>query len=317
MLTYLSLFHLPGLTNQLQLKYREMKVNNSSLFSRPFHQPTYTTHIFVRPTCKTTRYSGDEYQQETGDVLDIIEKAQPGEKIVIQASAGMGKTYTIANCAIQWQEGNDRLTKYKHVFCLPVRRIRNRSEVIERVICRDLNIVPISYTTSVRLALRNVPVSNSLILIDGYDELGDDEKHNSIIADILIGKIATRSVVVVTTRPNDIQNIKELVGDKYVDITLKRLSKKSIYKYIELAFPNDYASFRLVCRDLTRDYHIFFPNDFVSTPLFLALVCNICRISIQQNTNLDLLYKIRTVGALIATFWGQMIRMKKNWKNGH
>ena len=311
LLTSNNLLHSIELTRKLRSKYKEMRNTRSSLLSRPFYQTKDSEDNFVDPACDVTINSGDEQiRTNSRDMLDIIGEAQSGEKIVIHASAGMGKTYTMTHCVTRWQEGDDRLQSYKHVFFLPVRKICNRSEVIERVICHDLDIVPQSYATSVRLALRNLPSSKSLILLDGYDELRDNEKQISIVAKILSSKIAKRAVVVVTTRPEDIPHIKHLINNQYVDVTLKKLSEQAVYRYIEQAFPNDYDSFQLVCRDLTRDYHIFFPKEFVTTPLFLALICHICRISIRNNKTLDMLYEIKTVEALIGSLWGHMIRVK-------
>ena len=288
-------------------------INNDTLVPRAFHQSTVMPDIFVSPICDMTRNSRNKnILKKSGDMLDLIGEAELGDRIMIHASAGMGKTYTMAHCVKQWQEGNV-LQDYKHVFLLPVRKIRNRKEDIERVICHDLNIVPISFATIVRQSVENDSSTRNLILIDGYDELRADEKQDSIIADIISGKAAQSSIVVVTTRPEDISNIKQLVKKRptYVDVTLRKMSQQAIYRYIGQAFPDEPKSFELVCRDLTSDYLIFFPRDFVSTPLFLAILCYICRISLNQGRRLELLYEIKTVGALITTFWGHMIRMKE------
>ena len=63
-----------------------------------------------------------------------------------------------------------------------------------------------------------------------------------------------------------------------------------------------------------KDTHIFFDLDFVSTPLFLATVCYICKRSITKCGELNTLYEIKTTGCLISTLWGHIIRTKHTGK---
>ena len=155
--------------------------------------------IFVPPTCDVERINTDgESSYYTDDILEALGKAHQGDRIIIHASAGMGKTYTAAHCELSWQEGDHRLTNHQHVFFLPVKK-RDRSEVIERVICHDLHIVPILLASNVRLALRDTTTRN-LIIIDGYDELKDEEKEKPIVTQLISADKARCAVVVITTR---------------------------------------------------------------------------------------------------------------------
>ena len=52
----------------------------------------------------------------------------------------------------------------------------------------------------------------------------------------------------------------------------------------------------------------------MTTPLFLAILCYICKISLQKNKTLDLIYETETVEALIGSFWRHMIRIKETGK---
>ena len=133
-------------------------------------------------------------------MLEALGKAHQGDRIIIHSSAGMGKTYTAAHCELSWQEGDHRLTNYQHMFFLPVKKMRNRGEVIERVICHVLHIVPKLLASNVRLALRDT-TTRSLIIIDGYDELKDEEKEKTVVTQLISGDKARSAVVVIATRP--------------------------------------------------------------------------------------------------------------------
>ena len=182
-------------------------------------------------------------------------------------------------------------------------------EVIERVICHDLHIVPELLASNVRLALRDT-TTRSLIIIDGYDELKDEEKEESIVTQIISGDKARTAVVVITTRPESIPSIQRHGKVTCIKMSMRKLNQQGIYLFVEQFFPGDYKSFKLVFEDLMKDFHIFFSLDFVSTPFFLAIVCYICKISIHICGNLDTLYNMKTTGSLISTFWGHIIRTK-------
>ena len=260
----------------------------------------------------------DEDLEKQNDIFDILETVKSGDRIMIHAMAGMGKTYLARHIVGRWLQEDPKLTRFKYVFLLRSRLIHNHNEVLERVICHDLKIIPDSLTGRVRLMLK-FNSSPCLILIDGFDELNDDQKDVTVLNKIISGEVGKNAVVVVTSRPERTQDIRDLTGGNYIDLPLQKLNTRGMLTFVNQCFPEieDRGIFEKVSKVLMVERHSFVPDDLSSIPLFLSMICYMCKREIDKTGTISKFKELRQIsrGATIATFWVLLIDVKTRKKS--
>ena len=310
--------YVADLTEALHARYKDVKQQKPTILGS-FRLSDQISSTYVPPICDTKTMVNHKCVTGTlvdysGDMIKVIGMAHAGDRIVIHGEQGMGKTHSLRQCAIQWQNEHTQLKHYNHAYLLPVKEIRNRSQALERIICNDVGIAPEYLTTSVKINLRDKTTS-SLILIDGYDELRDYEIRDSTIPHIISGEVAKSAVVIVSTRTECLTEVLDLTGGNCTLLTLGHLNLPSLYTFAEQGFPNDLNSFTNVCKLFTKDDHPVFPRDLLHKPFYLAISSYICKMYIEKKKNLETVRPYETLGALISKFWGHMLYMKETGKN--
>ena len=260
-------------------------------------------------------HSVDEDLEKQNDIFDILEIAKSGDRIMIHAMAGMGKTYLASHIVSRWHHKHHKLTRFKYVFLLRSRLIHNHNEVLERIICHDLNIIPSSLTGRVRLMLK-FNTSPCLIMIDGFDELNDDQRKVTVLKSIISSEVGKNAVVVITSRPERTQEIRDLTGGNYIDLPLQKLNTRGMLTFVNKCFP-EFEAFDKVSKVLKVERHSFVSEDMSSIPLFLSMICYMCKQEINATGAITIFKKLRQIspGATIATFWALLIDVKAQKKS--
>ena len=122
-----------------------------------------------------------------------------GLRVLIEGAPGIGKTVLAKEIAYQWAK-NELLTSKKLLLLVFLRecsqtQLRSIKELVKHVFKND-EMVPqlINY-------LFKTNGEDAVIIFDGFDELSEENRKDSIIIDIINRKILTKGCLVITSRP--------------------------------------------------------------------------------------------------------------------
>ena len=210
------------------LKQRYISSRFSSVDEWPPYQPKhYTTLAFIHNKDKFTDAVRFSVAQElavagkihvaqpcklsdlnkciTKNISDIFlpVKAPDGSlmalRVLIEGAPGIGKTILAKEIAYQWAT-NELLTSKNLLLLVFLReysqtQLRSIKELVKHVFIND-EMVPqlINY-------LFKTEGEDAVIIIDGFDELSEENRKESIIIDIINRRILTKSCLVITSRP--------------------------------------------------------------------------------------------------------------------
>ena len=271
--------------------------------------------------CHVKRYrkgtidSDDDIYQS--DISSIIQHSKPSDTIIVHGIAGIGKTCLMNRIALKWAK--KELKHIKYVLLLHTKKIRNHSETAERIICHDLELLPEELNLNIKLILK-YDSGKCLILIDGYNELSDEQREYSLLTKLLSREVAKQAVIIVTTRPEGKPYIEKLTKGNYIDLSLRKLDQVGMFTFIRNFFRNhdDYhKSFLQVCKTLMIAQNSWIPEGVRTVPLFLTMLCYLCRQEIKKTGDVKLFHKINgiTMGSIVATFWTLLINVKQKKDN--
>ncbi|XP_065916596.1 uncharacterized protein [Dysidea avara] len=119
--------------------------------------------------------------------------------ILIEGVPGIGKTILSKEIAYQWANRN-LLENKKLLFLVFLRNIRSTTvksiEEFVKHILKSGEMAP-----SIRKYLRESKGKDLVVVLDGYDELSEEDKKDSYIADIISRQVLSHCLLVVTSRP--------------------------------------------------------------------------------------------------------------------
>ena len=297
----------------------KLKDSVSSLADWSFPEPS-ASNVYIAPRCEATRKVDGQLVEDTplrntSNFIDILQNARLGDTIMVHAAAGFGKSSLLCNTVLQWLNGH--LSKYKYLYLLTVREIRNHTEVLERVITRDLELLPKDCESAVRMSLKFC-AKECLFLVDGYDELSDDVKGYSNLNDLLTRRKYNDSmkhkmtsfiedyIVVISTRPNCVQHILEKTSGHLIDLPLHPLSDNDVQLYVKENFADN--------KDMVHKFLLKIPalSDMLKVPLFLMMLCKICKDVLNKHVNLSTLSSMRTASVILNNFCILLLGIKHN-----
>ena len=213
-------------TKTLQQRYISSRF--SSVDEWPPYQPKhYTTLAFIHNKGKFTDAVRFSVAQElvvagkihvarpcklsdlnismTKNISDIFlpVKAPDGSlmalRVLIEGAPGIGKTVLAKEIAYRWAK-NELLTSKKLLLLVFLRecsqtQLRSIQELVKHVFKND-EMIPqlINY-------LFKTDGEDAVIILDGFDELSEENRKDSIIIDIIERRILTKGCLVITSRP--------------------------------------------------------------------------------------------------------------------
>nr|XP_058964288.1 NACHT, LRR and PYD domains-containing protein 12-like [Pocillopora verrucosa] len=229
------------------------------------------------------------------------------ESVLVTGKAGIGKTLFCQKLIKDWADNklfrsraNAELPDFKFTYLLTFRQLNllgddpvtlkdilNRSSVLDDHSNIDDSIFEYILHHSEEV----------LIIIDGYDECSQrqyiasdsDEKYPNnakekmpvaaLCAKLIKGKILRGSVVMITSRPDesDEMKAKDIYFDRYVEIT--GFSEPQVKEYIGKYFKNNDRMKNIVMDHITKNVNLV---SFAHIPVLCFLMCSYFEYTLQQ-----------------------------------
>ena len=142
---------------------------------------------------------------DISEILAPLEVSDKAQTILIEGAPGIGKTFLLKHIAYSWAE-QGMLQKYKIVLLVHLRdptvQKMSTPEQLFRYFCKPFgsNAAKIAITCSEYFMENNG--KSLILLLDGYDEMPEELRGNSLIADILNHQVLPDCSLVVSSRPH-------------------------------------------------------------------------------------------------------------------
>ena len=243
------------------------------------------------------------------DVTDIFKFIKPGGRIVIIADGGMGKSTVVSHITRAWGSDHQNLRKYGFVFLAPQRLINNHTEDLDRIICSDLKLLETSSMAKFRTMMRSSS-SQSMFLVDGFDELDERAKTNTTMIKLIRGEIARQSTVVVTTRPHCADEVLKVIGDTYIDVRIEGLADETVIERANVILTEATKQSKLdhSAMGSITDY---LPIELLRMPLLLNIATYIWKCQVKDLKDNDTIRKFDSMTDIFNAILGIMIGIKE------
>ena len=213
---------------------------------------------------------------------DIMLAMKPGNKILVIAPAGLGKSYLSSHLVRLWTDSNTLQNKFNLVLLLPLRLVNNHSVPIEYLFCNsnEYNLFPPSSEGQLRRMLK-FNSRKVLFIFDGYDEIPERNQKRTVINDVISGKVASKASVIVTSRSQFEDALSKLMSE-FVSISLRGMSDQSIDGYI---YEIHQASQDTKYTKEAMQWKIrsMLPQKLLKIPLLLSFACFLWQMGSQNS----------------------------------
>ena len=206
------------------------------------------------------------------DYEDILSFSPPAgisrQRVLIEGVPGSGKSTLVQRMCHDWSVGRFA-QDYKVVVQVTLRRLpKDQKLSLEDLIFTSVgNEDKVKEVTDVVTTCEGQEV---LFMFDGFDELSEEMRENSLVSDIINGHILPQSSFVMTTRPISAENLYHCV-DRRVEISGFR--EEEVEEYITEYFASSNPSAgRQLLSTLSLRPHI---KRLCYVPLLLLMICSI------------------------------------------
>ena len=235
------------------------------------------------------------------------------KSVLVTGKAGIGKTVYCQNLIRDWADNklfqpqsNRNVPDFKFAYLLTFRQLNLLGD--ERVTLREIlnRSSVLDEHSNIDDSLFEYIVDHSenvLIILDGFDEYSkqnfivsdsDDRYPNSakekmpvaaLCAKLIKGKILKDSVVMMTSRPDEYDQVKgKIPFDRYVEIT--GFSEEQVKKYIEKYFKENEVMKNAVMDHITKNDNLV---SFAHIPVLCFLMCSYFEYILNESMNTDAL----------------------------
>ena len=272
--------------------------------------PRELIDIYLQPKCLIHEYQGglkvvNSRLSSLTSIVEVIEKAKPSMRVIVSASAGLGKSAFSSHSTRLWCHGQ-AMKKYKLLYLLLPRYIHRHAEPIERIICTDLKLHATSAEAEVRRAIKS-NAKNMAFIIDGYDEVMERDQRHSSLNDIISGEVAKESKVVITTRPHCVNHLVELCQGSFVLVRLQGLTAAASEEYIQKMCASEDIEAR---EQAAEQIMANIPEEARHVPLLLNMAVIIYRWNREHPTEAREFPYIRTVSAVLGRVIARFISLQ-------
>ena len=264
----------------------EARVTSSTSNKPMAMQPSLYHHNELKDAVKASKTT-----TEISEILAHLEVSNSPQTILIEGAPGIGKTILLKHIAYSWAE-LEILKRYELVLLVYLRdpRVQKMSnlEQLFQYFCKSFgrNAARTAVTCS-EYFLGNHGLT-LILLIDGYDELPEDLRDNSLIADILNRHVLPNCDLVVSSRPHasallrkrstlqvDILGFSEEQRKHYIEHSLNDQSQiKQLITYLEQHINISslcYVPFNMVLLLFLYKQGVPLPNS--ATQLYNIFIC--------------------------------------------
>ena len=236
------------------------------------------------------------------------------ESILLTGKAGIGKTLFCQKLIRDWADGklfqsqtNVQVPDFKFAYLLTFRQLNLLTD--DRVTLREIlnRSSVLNDRSNIDESLFQYIVDHAdevLIIIDGYDEYSQqdfiatnnlDERYPNnaqeempvaaLCAKLIKGKILRGSSVMITSRPDESDKMKDEIGfDRYVEIT--GFSEQQVKEYIEKYFKENKRMKKAVIDHITKNDNLV---SFAHIPVLCFLMCSYFEYILIESMNTDAL----------------------------
>ena len=263
---------------------------------------------YSRGSGKPVEHSQDIFLSESDRNDDMNPKS-----VLVTGKAGIGKTLYCQNLIRDWADNklfqpqsNRNVPDFKFAYLLTFRQLsllRDKHVTLREIL--NLSSV-LDEHSNIDDSLFEYIVDHSenvLIILDGFDEYSkqnfivsdsDDRYPNSakekmpvaaLCAKLIKGKILKDSVVMMTSRPEEYDQVKgKIPFDRYVEIT--GFSEEQVKKYIEKYFKENEVMKNAVMDHITKNDNLV---SFAHIPVLCFLMCSYFEYILTESMNTDAL----------------------------
>ena len=263
---------------------------------------------YSRGSGKPVEHSQEIFLSESDRNDDMNPKS-----VLVTGKAGIGKTVYCQNLIRDWADNklfqpqsNRNVPDFKFAYLLTFRQLSLlRDELVTLREILNLSSV-LDEHSNIDDSLFEYIVDHSenvLIILDGFDEYSkqnlivsdsDDRYPNSakekmpvaaLCAKLIKGKILKDSVVMMTSRPEEYDQVKgKIPFDQYVEIT--GFSEEQVKKYIEKYFKENEVMKNAVMDHITKNDNLV---SFAHIPVLCFLMCSYFEYILNGSMNTDAL----------------------------
>ena len=263
---------------------------------------------YSRGSGKPVEHSQDIFLSESDRNDDMNPKS-----VLVTGKAGIGKTVYCQNLIRDWADNklfqpqsNRNVPDFKFVYLLTFRQLsllRDKRVTLREILNRSSVLDEHSNIDDSLFEYIVDHSQNVLIILDGFDEYSkqnfivsdsDDRYPNSakekmpvaaLCAKLIKGKILKDSVVMMTSRPDEYDQVKgKIPFDRYVEIT--GFSEEQVKKYIAKYFKENEVLKNAVMDHITKNDNLV---SFAHIPVLCFLMCSYFEYILNESMNTDAL----------------------------
>ncbi|MBP7073889.1 MAG: NACHT domain-containing protein [Rhabdochlamydiaceae bacterium] len=193
-------------------------------------------------------------------------KGKAQKRVLIQGSAGIGKSMLCHHMAFMWAKG-ELFTEFEYLFWLPLRSLNTdnykHEGSLEAFLAKECQVDP----DYIRSFLRHERLKGkTLILLDGYDELSPDAVNPKGVLNPVLKELKEFPNVLITTRPQHVDFTPDC------NFEILGFDAKDVEKYIGRFFPEEQKE---QAQELRQELKKTLVRSLARIPINLEIFCSL------------------------------------------